>query len=226
MTTVKEKNMKIELKNVSKSFKNNIIINNISVTFESGNIYGFYGRNGSGKSVLQKIISGIYVPTSGKVILNGIDINKSNIYPTSMRILIEKPAFFPDISGFNNLKLLADINKIIDDKKIIETLELVNLKDEMNKKYSKYSLGMKQKLGVAQAIMENPDILILDEPFNGIEQSTFDKLIDYLLKMKNEGKLIIISTHIREDLDRLCNKIYVFDNGSIMEVENVKKCLF
>lgn len=213
--------MKIELKNVSKSFKKNLIINNISATFESGHIYGFYGRNGSGKSVLQKIISGLYVPTSGSVIVDGVDINKEKIYPKNMRILIEKPAFFPDLSGLNNLKLLADINKTIDENKIIETLELVNLKDEMNKKYSKYSLGMKQKLGVAQAIMEDPDIIILDEPFNGIEQATVDKLTNYLLKKKKEGKLIIISTHIKEDLTKLSDKIYVFDNGSIRETQNV-----
>ncbi len=214
--------MKIELKNVSKSFKKNLIINNISATFEPGHIYGFYGRNGSGKSVLQKIISGLYVPTSGSVIVDGVDINKEKIYPKNMRILIEKPAFFPDLSGLNNLKLLADINKTIDENKIIETLELVNLKEEMNKKYSKYSLGMKQKLGVAQAIMEDPDILILDEPFNGIEQATVDKLTKYLLKKKKEGKLIIISTHIKEDLTKLSDKIYVFDNGSIKETQNVK----
>lgn len=114
-----------------------------------------------------------------------------------------------------NLKLLADINKIIDEKKILEVLELVNLKDEKKKKYSKYSLGMKQKLGVAQAIMEDSDIIILDEPFNGIEQATVDKLIDYLLKKKEEGKLIIVSTHIKEDLTKLSNHIYMFDNGSI-----------
>lgn len=213
--------MKIELKNVSKKFKNNIVINNVSVTFESGNIYGFYGRNGSGKSVLQKIISGLYLPTSGEVLLDGININEKELYPSNMRILIEKPAFFSDLSGLDNLKLLADINKIIDEKKIIEVLELVNLKNEMHKKYSKYSLGMKQKLGVAQAIMENPDILILDEPFNGIEQATVDKLIEYLLKKKEEGKLIIISTHIKEDLTKLSDYIYVFDNGSIKKVENV-----
>ena len=213
--------MKIELKNVSKKFKNNMVINNVSVTFESGNIYGFYGRNGSGKSVLQKIISGLYLPTSGEVLLDGININEKELYPSNMRILIEKPAFFSDLSGLDNLKLLADINKIIDEKKIIEVLELVNLKNEMHKKYSKYSLGMKQKLGVAQAIMENPDILILDEPFNGIEQATVDKLIEYLLKKKEEGKLIIISTHIKEDLTKLSDYIYVFDNGSIKKVENV-----
>lgn len=213
--------MKIELKNVSKSFKKIKVIDDVSMTFESGNIYGFYGRNGSGKSVLQKIISGLYVPTTGSVLIDGVDINETGTYPSNMRILIEKPAFFPDISGLENLKLLADINKTIDEKKILETLELVNLTEEMNKKYSKYSLGMKQKLGVAQAIMEDPDILILDEPFNGIEQATVDKLTEYLLKKKKEGKLIIVSTHIKEDLTKLSDKIYVFDNGKVSEAKNV-----
>lgn len=125
--------MKIELKNVSKKFKNNMVINNISAVFESGNIYGFYGRNGSGKSVLQKIISGLYVPTSGEVLLDGVNINEKELYPSCMRILIEKPAFFPDLSGLDNLKLLAEINKTIDEKKILEVLELVNLQEEMKK---------------------------------------------------------------------------------------------
>lgn len=213
--------MKIELKNVSKSFKKIKVIDDVSISFESGHIYGFYGRNGSGKSVLQKIISGLYTPTTGTVLVDGVDINAIGTYPSNMRVLIEKPAFFPDISGFENLKLLADINKTIDEKKILEILELVNLTEEKNKKYSKYSLGMKQKLGVAQAIMEDPDILILDEPFNGIEQATVDKLTEYFLSKKKEGKLIIVSTHIKEDLTKLSDKIYVFDNGKVSEAKNV-----
>lgn len=213
--------MKIELKNVSKSFKKIKVIDDVSISFESGHIYGFYGRNGSGKSVLQKIISGLYTPTTGTVLIDGVDINATGTYPSNMRVLIEKPAFFPDISGFENLKLLADINKTIDEKKILEILELVNLTEEKNKKYSKYSLGMKQKLGVAQAIMEDPDILILDEPFNGIEQATVDKLTEYFLSKKKEGKLIIVSTHIKEDLTKLSDKIYVFDNGKVSEAKNV-----
>lgn len=213
--------MKIELKNVCKSFNKNKVIKNVSMTLEGGNIYGFYGMNGTGKSVLQKIIAGLYVPTSGEVIIDGVDINKTGDYPKNMRILIEKPAFFPDISGLENLKLLADINKAINEEKILETLEIVNLIDEKNKKYCKYSLGMKQKLGIAQVIMENPDILIFDEPFNGIEQVTVDKLTEYLLNEKKKGKLIIISTHIKEDLIKLSDKIYLFDNGVINKVKNV-----
>lgn len=213
--------MKIELKNVTKKFKENEVIKEVSITFEGGHIYGFYGRNGSGKSVLQKIISGLYVPTTGEVLLDGKDINKKNIFPMNMRVLIEKPAFFADLSGFKNLKVLADINKTIDDQKILDTLELVNLIKDKDKRYSKYSLGMKQKLGIAQVLMEDPDIMIFDEPFNGIENDTVKKITKYLLEQKDKGKLIIISTHIKEDLNKLSDQIYMFDDGKITKVKNV-----
>lgn len=148
----------------------------------------FLEEMGAGKPVLLKIISGLYLPTNGNVLINGIDINQSNNYPLNMRILIEKPVFFPDLTGYENLKMLADINKIIDDSKIIEILKLVNLEEEMNKKYSKYSLEMKQKLGIAQVLMEDPDIIILDEPFNGIENITVEKISNYLLSLKKKRK--------------------------------------
>lgn len=148
----------------------------------------FLEEMGAGKTVLLKIISGLYLPTNGNVLINGIDINQSNNYPLNMRILIEKPVFFPDLTGYENLKMLADINKIIDDSKIIEILKLVNLEEEMNKKYSKYSLEMKQKLGIAQVLMEDPDIIILDELFNGIENITVEKISNYLLSLKKKRK--------------------------------------
>lgn len=139
----------------------------------------------------------------------------------NMRILIEKPTFFSDLSGYKNLKILADINKKIDDERILETLELVNLTKDKDKKYSKYSLGMKQKLGIAQVIMENPDIMIFDEPFNGIENDTVKKISRYLLEQKKSGKIIIISTHIKEDLKFLSDVIYMFDDGKITKAKNV-----
>lgn len=162
--------MKIELKNVTKEFDKVEIIKNISLEFETGKIYGLYGRNGSGKSVLMKLICGFLIPTKGKVLINGKDFNAKNEYPDNLRAVIEKPSFFPELTGFENLKLLAKIQNKINDEEIIKALDLVNLIDEKDKKYSKYSLGMKQKLAIAQAIMEDPSILILDEPFNGIEE--------------------------------------------------------
>lgn len=206
--------MKIEIKNVYKSFKNNEVLNNINITLETGKIYGLYGRNGSGKSVLLKLICGFYIPSSGEILYDEENLNLKKEFPKNLRALIEKPSFFPELTGFENLKMLARIQNKISDADIINALEIVNLKDEMNKKYSKYSLGMKQKLGIAQAIMENPDILVLDEPFNGIEQRTVEKLINYLNSIKN-NKLIIVSTHIRDDLEKLSDSVFIVDDGKI-----------
>ena len=209
--------MKIELKHVCKAFKKIEVIKDINLTLESGKIYGLYGRNESGKSVLLKMISGFYIPTSGEILYDGVNLNTKLEFPKDLRALIEGPSFFPDLSGYENLKMLAKIQHKIGEEEIIEALEIVNLKDEMKKKYGKYSLGMKQKLGIAQAIMEHPKILILDEPFNGVEQKTVDKLIDYLKELKKQDCLIIISTHIKEDLKRLADIIYIMDDGKLHE---------
>lgn len=213
--------MKIETKNLSKSFKNIEVISDVNLTFKSGNIYGLYGRNGAGKSVFLKLICGFYVPTKGKVLFDGVDYNANLKYPPSLRALIEKPSFFPDLSGFDNLRLLAKIQNKITDKEILQALQTVNLIEEKDKKYGKYSLGMKQKLGIAQVIMENPEVLILDEPFNGIEHNTVLKLIDYLKQEKERGKLIIISTHIKGDLKSLADEIIYFDAGRVVDKEDV-----
>lgn len=209
--------MKIELKNVTKEFDKVEIIKNISLEFETGKIYGLYGRNGSGKSVLMKLICGFSIPTKGKVLINGKDFNAKNEYPDNLRAVIEKPSFFPELTGFENLKLLAKIQNKINDEEIIKALDLVNLIDEKDKKYSKYSLGMKQKLAIAQAIMEDPSILILDEPFNGIEEKSVEKITKFLKEEAKNGKTIIFSTHIKEDLENLADIIYKIDNGTIYE---------
>ena len=209
--------MKIELKNVTKEFDKVEIIKNISLEFETGKIYGLYGRNGSGKSVLMKLIYGFLIPTKGKVLINGKDFNAKNEYPDNLRAVIEKPSFFPELTGFENLKLLAKIQNKINDEEIIKALDLVNLIDEKDKKYSKYSLGMKQKLAIAQAIMEDPSILILDEPFNGIEEKSVEKITKFLKEEAKNGKTIIFSTHIKEDLENLADIIYKIDNGTIYE---------
>lgn len=209
--------MKIELKNLSKNFDKNKVIDNINITFTEGNIYGLYGRNGSGKSVIMKLICGFLIPTEGQILFDGIDFNANDEYPNSLRAVIERPSFFPNLTGYENLKVLAEIQNKISDKEIIESLKIVNLINEKDKKFSKYSLGMKQKLAIAQAIMEDPKIIILDEPFNGIEEKTVSKLIKYLKEEKQKGKIIIFSTHIKEDLDNLADKIYKIENGSIYE---------
>lgn len=208
--------MKIDIKNINKSFKGNLVLNNVNMHFETSNIYGFSGRNGSGKSVLLKVLTGLYEADSGIISINDKIINYQEEFIENLGSLIEGPKFFSNLTGFENLKFLANIKGKIKENDILKSLEIVNLIDEKDKKYSKYSLGMKQKLGIAAAIMENPDILILDEPFNGIEDISVFKIKNYLKEIK-ENKIIILSTHIKEDLEELSDYIYYFDAGMVSE---------
>lgn len=203
----------IKVENICKKIKNNEIIKNISYQFDCGKIYGLYGRNGSGKTVFLKLLSGFYRLDSGSVLYDGVSYSKNNVCK-DVRVLIDGPSFYGDLSGYDNLKLLADINKKISNKEIEDILKVVNLYDEKDKKYSKYSLGMKQKLGIAQALMENTKYIFLDEPFNGVEEATVTKLIDYIKSIKKD-KVIIISTHIKEDLDNISDVIIKIEDGKI-----------
>lgn len=212
---------KINIENLTKKLDENIVLDNINITFEEGKVYGIVGRNGSGKSLLFKTICGFLTPTSGNVFINDIDIYEKDVFPPSTRALIEKPNFINSLSGFQNLKLLADINKLIGDNEIDDSLKLVNLYNEKNKKFGKYSLGMKQKLGIASVIMENPKIIILDEPFNGIDKSSIEQIKKYLLNIKSE-KIIIIASHIESDINDLCDEIYEMDLGKIIKEMKIK----
>jgi ABC-2 type transport system ATP-binding protein len=214
--------MLLEIKDVTKRFGNNDIVKNVNMTLKSGKIYGFIGRNGSGKSVLLKMICGFYVPTTGCILQDGYNYIANNSFPKDTRALIEKPSFLSDLSGFENLKLLASIKNEITDDDINKTIEMVNLSSDANKKYSKYSLGMKQKLGIAQVLMENPKMIVLDEPFNGVENDTAKKIRNVLKQEKSQDKIIIIASHIKEDIENLADIIYEFDNGIIKEHKNEK----
>lgn len=205
----------IVIKNVSKSFDGIEVLHDVNLDLEEGKIYGFIGRNGSGKSVLFKIICGLYYPTSGSVLVDGVDIHKKDVFPNDMRVLIEKPNFLPNLTGLENLKLLASIQNKITEEDIILILDKLNLKKDMNKLYHKYSLGMKQKLAVAQVFMENPKMMIFDEPFNGIEEKTVEVIKKILLEEKKSGKIILISSHIKEDIEELADTIYFVDAGSV-----------
>lgn len=207
--------MKVEVKNVTKRFKDNIVLNNVNITFESGKIYGLLGRNGSGKSVLLKILCGFYNPDQGEILYDGVNIVGDNIFPPNTRALIEKPNFLPDLTGMENLKLLASIQNRIKVDDILKIVEQLNLKNDINRKYKTYSLGTKQKLGIAQVLMENPDVIILDEPLNGVENETANKIRELLLSKRNEGKLIIIASHIKDDFDAIIDEVYEFDNGNV-----------
>ena len=230
--------MKIEIKDISKSFKDIKALDKVSMTLESGKIYGFVGHNGSGKTVLLKLICAFLEPTTGEILFDGVNVIKENSFPPSTRALIERPNFLSDLTGKENLELLARIqNKIgekeieetlellariqnkIGEKEIEETLEKVGLKQVENRLYYKYSLGMKQKLGIAQVLMENPDVLILDEPFNGLDEESAKNIRDILLEEKRKGKLIILATHIKEDMELLCDEIYKFNDGVVTTEE-------
>lgn len=207
--------MKIEICELSKVIDKNIILNNVNMNLESGNIYGFIGRNGSGKTMLLKMICGFVNPSSGNILIDGRSILSKDYFNNNIRALIEKPKFIDSLSGFDNLKLLAGINNKIDDETINHWLDKIGLLNEKNKLYGKYSLGMKQKLGIVQVLMEDPQIMILDEPLNGIDESSANIIRDILLKEKEKGKLIIISTHIKDDVEKLCNITYKFDSGNV-----------
>lgn len=209
--------MKIEVKNVSKSFAKKKVLERINLTFESGQIYGLIGHNGSGKSVLLKIICGFFKPTEGAVLFDGHDYSNDKEFPPSLRAIIEGPSFIPNISGFENLQLLAEIQNKITDETILNYLEKMGMLDIKDQKYSEYSLGTKQKLGIISVLMENPQVIILDEPFNGIEEKTKQVIIHELLSLKQQNVLIIVTSHIKEEISSLCDVTYVMENGQVAE---------
>lgn len=209
--------MKIEVKNVSKSFAKKKVLERINLTFENGQIYGLIGHNGSGKSVLLKIICGFFKPTEGAVLFDGHDYSNDKEFPPSLRAIIEGPSFIPNISGFENLQLLAEIQNKITDETILNYLEKMGMLDIKDQKYSEYSLGTKQKLGIISVLMENPQVIILDEPFNGIEEKTKQVIIHELLSLKQQNVLIIVTSHIKEEISSLCDVTYVMENGQVAE---------
>ena len=168
-----------------------------------------------------KIICGFIVPDSGDVIINNKNIYKTDSFPENVAALIEKPKFIGNLSGLDNLKLLAGINNKISEKDICDLLKRLDLYDEKDKLYKKYSLGMKQKLGIIQVLMENPEIMIFDEPFNGLDDETTDVVRNLLLEEKRKGKIILISSHIKEDIEKLCDCVYRINNGKVLENEKM-----
>lgn len=206
----------IEIKNLSKSFINTSIFKNVNLQLEAGHIYGFNGRNASGKSVLFKMICGFLKPSSGTISIDGKIIGKDIDFPDKCGIIIETPGFIDDITGFKNLKILASIRNEIDDDRIKEAMKLVGLDWKEKKSVKKYSLGMRQKLAIAQAIMENPKILILDEPMNSLDIESVQAIRQLLLSLKQSGVTILVSSHIKEDLDIMCDTIYTVKDGTIV----------
>ena len=209
----------IELRNVSKSFKGLSLFENLSVSFEKGKIYGIVGHNGSGKSVLFKMMCGFVFPDQGSVIVNGEELGKNKRFPENFGIIIDKPGYLGDKTGFENLRYLADIQNKISDEKIKEILEKVGLSHTIMQKVKNYSLGMKQKLAIAQAIMEDQEILLLDEPFNGLDVDSVENLRDLLKSLNNQGKTIFLTSHNNEDIDILCDHVFRVRNYSLEQLK-------
>lgn len=205
----------IECKNVKKKIKDNTVINNISLTMYSGMIYGLQGINGSGKTMLMRLISGLIHPTSGEIRINGKLLGKDITFPKSLGLLLESPAFLDNYTGFENLRQLASIRKAVDDGHIRAVIKEVGLDPDDPKKYKKYSLGMKQRVGIAAAYMENPDIVILDEPTNALDTAGIELVKNILQKQKVRGALVIVSCHDLSILRDMSDEIYLLTTGSI-----------
>lgn len=198
----------IQIENLSKEFKNEMVLQDISLSMTEGKIYGLIGHNGSGKTVLMKCICGLLQPTNGTVTVNGKVIGKDVDFPENIGIMIETPGFIPYQSGKSNLKNLALIRNQIGNEEIEAVMRQVGLDPGSRKHVSKYSLGMRQRLGIAQAIMEQPDILILDEPFNGLDQQGISEMRELFLELKRDGRIILLASHMKEDVELLCDEIY------------------
>ncbi len=197
----------ILVQNMGLSIKNEIILKDINMEANQGEIWGIVGRNGSGKTMLMKCICGFVRPTEGKVFINEKQIGRDADYPSDVGMMIEVPGFIPYYSGYKNLKLLADINGKIGKKEILESMGTVGLDGGLKRPVRKYSLGMRQRLGIAQAIMERPSILILDEPFNGLDMDGVKEIRELLLRYREQGKIILIASHISEDIEILCDHV-------------------
>lgn len=208
--------MNIKISHVSKIIKNNPVIKDISMELQSGAVYGFKGINGSGKTMLMRLISGLIRPSQGEISMNGKILGKDISFPNSIGVFLENPAFLDAYSGFNNLKLLASIKSVASDDDIRNTLLRVGLDPDSNKKYKKYSLGMKQRLGIAAAIMEKPEIVILDEPTNSLDEDGVDLVKHIVRNEKERGALVVVSCHDEGILKGMSDEVFLLEQGRLI----------
>lgn len=209
----------IELDHVKKRFGDEEVLKELTWKMEKGKVYGIVGNNGSGKTVLMKCICGFLPVTQGSVKVGGKYIGRETDFPESLGVIIETPGFLTNLSGRKNLEILADLRGKLRREDITAVLMKVGLDPGLKKPVSKYSLGMRQRLGIAQAIMEDPELLILDEPFNGLDKHGVEEIKNLLLKQKGEGKTILLASHNSEDIRVLCERVYEMDGGVMREVE-------
>lgn len=206
----------IEIKNLSKKFGTTAVLDYISLSLERNKIHGLVGRNGSGKTMLLKCICGFVLPTTGTIKVGNQEIGKDCDIPDNIGIIIEAPGFLPNYDGFTNLKFLAAIKNTITKQEILKCIDKVGLDSRSKKHVGKYSLGMRQRLGIAQALMEEPDILILDEPMNGLDNQGVADIRKLILELRDQGKTIILASHGKEDIEILCDTVHELDHGKII----------
>ena len=211
--------MKVEIKNYTKIIKKKTILDSINLTFEGGRIYGLRGINGSGKTMLIRAICGLIYPSNGEVIINDEVIGKDISFPKSVGALIEGPAFLPNYTGMDNLKLIASVKKVANENDLSNVLKDVGLDPSDNRPFRKYSLGMKQKLGIAAALMERPQLLILDEPFNALDDVSIEKTKKLILREKERGSIVILACHDISALQSLSDEIIHIAEGKITKIQ-------
>ena len=207
--------MIIRTENATKSIRGALILDNVNVEFESGKIYGLQGPNGSGKTMLMRLVGGLIQPSSGEVFIDGKKLGQSFDFPTSMGLLIENPAFLPNYTGLKNLELLAGIKDNVDLEQLRQTIRDVGLNPDDKRKYRKYSLGMKQRLGIAAAIMEKPELILMDEPTNALDDTGVEQICQLLQRERDRGALILMACHDAAILEKMADEIYTIYEGKV-----------
>lgn len=210
----------VRVEHVSMVFQDEEVLHDVSCEFQEGKIYGIVGNNGSGKTVLMKCICGFLRPTKGKIFVNYKEIGREVDFPEDIGLIIETPGFLPNVTGMKNLEILASLRGKAGKDRIRETIRMVGLDPDLKKYVAKYSLGMRQRLGIAQAIMEDPSLLILDEPFNGLDKKGVQQMHQVIQKLKDHGKTIILSSHSQNDIDVLCDIVCEMDAGVFRYLKN------
>lgn len=208
----------VKVENVTKYFKQEKVLDDVNMNLETGHIYGIVGKNGAGKTVLFKIIAGFIKPSSGKVTVAGKIIGVDRDFPDSLGLIIETPGFLSQYNAYQNLLYLANINNKISKEDVKESIRMVGLDPSSNKKVGKFSLGMRQRLGIAQAIMENPNLIILDEPMNGLDKKGIEDVKELLLKLKGDGKTILMASHYAEDME-ICDEVFQMEDGKLGDMK-------
>ncbi len=212
--------MKIEINNVTKVIKGITVIRDVSLSLESGTVYGLRGVNGSGKTMLMRLIAGLIRPTKGTITIDGKELGKDITFPPDIGLLIENPAFIDNYTAFQNLKLIANIHKTVDENRIREVIEQVGLNPDDKRKYKQFSLGMKQRLGIAGAILENPKLILIDEPTNALDTDGIEMVRELIIEQKKRGALIVLACHDFSVLKALSDVIYFVKEGCVTEYEN------